>query len=229
MLELKELSFSYDDRPVLNNLHLEVAPGSIHGILGTNGAGKTTLFKCMYGLLSPTAGSVRWNGEVLGFRRIAFLETSNFFYSNITGREYLQLTTATPGQFPISDWNQIFQLPLDRLIEGYSTGMKKQLAFLGILAQDRPILILDEPFNGLDLESSEKLSLIIQRLSDRNKTILIASHILETLTRNCDRISHLAEGKIARTFEASEFPKMTETLRAKLQQDIADDLDRVLE
>lgn len=228
MLEIKHLTFAYGEHVVLDDLDLQVQTGSIHGILGVNGAGKTSLFKCLYGLQSPQAGTILRERVPLNFRQIAFLETSNYFYSYITGREYLQLCAATSGNFSISDWNRIFKLPMDHLVDTYSTGMKKQLAFLGILAQERPILILDEPFNGLDLESNEKLSIIIQELRKKGKTILIASHILETLTRNCDRISHLSDGRIRTTYEAVDFPMMTDKLRTQLRADIADDLYRVL-
>ncbi|PHN07216.1 ATP-binding cassette domain-containing protein [Flavilitoribacter nigricans] len=228
MLEIKDLNFSYAEPLVLSQLDLRVQSGSIHGILGTNGAGKTSLFKCIYGTFQPDSGHITWQGLPLNYQQIAFLETGNYFYSYITGGEYLQLCRSAGTDFSIADWNSIFKLPLDQLVDTYSTGMKKQLAFLGALAQGRPILILDEPFNGLDLESSEKLSIIIQELGKKNKTILIASHILETLTRNCDRISHLSEGSIRHTYEAAEFPEMTARLRARLQQDIAADLDRIL-
>lgn len=228
MLAISNLSFAYGENTVLSDLDLQVQNGSIHGILGINGAGKTSLFKCLYGLQSPMAGTISWEGVPVHFRQIAFLETNSYFYTYITGREYLQLCTATSSGFSVSDWNRIFKLPLDHLVDTYSTGMKKQLAFLGILAQERPMLILDEPFNGLDLESSEKLSIIIQELRKKGKTILIASHILETLTRNCDRISHLSGGRIRTTYEAVDFPVMTDKLRTQLRADIADDLLRVL-
>lgn len=228
MLEIRQLEFSYGDTAVLQQLDLRVQNGSIHGILGVNGAGKTSLFKCLYGLLTPQSGKITWEEQPLTFRQIAFLETGNFFYSYITGREYLQLCASDTSGFSIPDWNRIFRLPLDTLVDTYSTGMKKQLAFMGILAQGRPVLILDEPFNGLDLESSEKMSIIIQELRKKGKTILIASHILETLTRNCDRISHLSEGRIRTTYEAHEFTLMTDQLRQQLREDIADDLYRVL-
>lgn len=228
MLEIKDLQFGYGGQLVLKDLSLQVSTGTIHGILGTNGAGKTSLFRCLYGLQTPATGTIRWEEAPLHFRQIAFLETHNYFYTYLSGREYLGLCTPVSGSFPIADWNRIFQLPLDHLVDTYSTGMKKQLAFLGILAQDRPILILDEPFNGLDLESAEKLSIILQELKKKGKTVLIASHILETLTRNCDRISHLSEGRIRRTHEAKDFPTMTAALREQVRRDLAADLDRVL-
>jgi ABC-2 type transport system ATP-binding protein len=228
MLKIDQLSLSYGDHTVLNQLSLTVESGTIHGILGINGAGKTSLFGCLYGILKPEAGSMKFDNKVLHFRHIAFLETGNFFYSYITGKEYLQLCTASSEVFNIDDWNKIFQLPLHQMVDTYSTGMKKQLAFMGVLAQNRPMLILDEPFNGLDLESNEKLHYILQRLRKLNKTILLSSHIMETLSRNCDRISHLSGGKILRTYEHSEFDSMAAIFRAQFRERIGEDLDKVM-
>src|SRR5690606_16503530 len=134
-----------------------------------------------------------------------FLETEYFFYSYMKGREYLELLSAKNDHFDIEKWNGIFELPLHELIDTYSTGMKKKLAFLGVLALDRPVLILDEPFNGVDVESNEKLFQILLRLKNTGKIILLSSHILSSLTGICDKISCLEEGTFLKTYSQGEF------------------------
>ena len=161
-------------------------------------------------LLVRITGS--FEGQPLTQKSIAYLETHNFFYSRITDREYLDLFKIKHPTFDVTGWNQLFDLPLDRYVEQYSTGMKKKLAFMGVVALDRPILILDEPFNGIDLETTQKLKIIIKALRERDKTILLTSHILESLTSLCDDISYLNNKQIQYTFDRTEFAKMEGTI-----------------
>jgi len=127
---------------------------------------------------------------------LGYLETQNYFYSYLTGREHLKIFQFNNPQFDINHWNSLFNLPLDDLIETYSTGMKKKLAFMALLCQNKPFLLLDEPFNALDLETNQQLRLIIKALAERGKTVLVTSHIMESLTLLCDTISYLENGKI---------------------------------
>lgn len=127
--------------------------------------------------------------------------------------EYLRLIHDEPQQ--IETWNQLFGLPLDDLVDGYSTGMQKKLAFIGALLQNRPILILDEPFNGVDLAGNEMMMAVIRRLKNRTGITLISSHILHTLTHVCDRISLLNNGQIAQTFEHTNFEGLEHLVRTE--------------
>jgi ABC-2 type transport system ATP-binding protein len=136
------------------------------------------------------------------------------------GKEYLDLLSSTSNKFDIEKWNQIFGLPLNDLIDTYSTGMKKKLAFLGIMALGRPVLILDEPFNGVDVESNEKIFQILKRLKNHGKTVLLSSHILSSLTDICDKISFLKDGAISKTYHRDEFPLLETELREMVQQNI---------
>ena len=122
----------------------------------------------------------------------------------------------------IEKWNKLFELPLFDYVENYSTGMKKKLAFIGIIAMDRSILILDEPFNGVDIESNEKLLQLLVRLKSTNKIIIITSHIIESLTRICDRISLIEHGLIKTTFEKNEFPILEKELKDSIKLKIDD-------
>jgi len=115
-----------------------------------------------------------------------------------------------------------------RFVENYSTGMKKKLAFIGVIAMDRPILILDEPFNGVDIESNEKILQLLIRLKSTNKIIIIASHIIESLTRICDKINLLENGVIKTTYEKNEFSILENELKDKIKLKIDEALDGLI-
>ncbi|MEM8969548.1 MAG: ATP-binding cassette domain-containing protein, partial [Bacteroidota bacterium] len=203
---------------VIRNLDLTIESGSTHGLVGLNGSGKTTLITGLCGLKSLANGKIQFNNSALVKKDVAYLETNNFFYSNITGREYLELFTYYHPDFAIEEWNQLFDLPLDQYTESYSTGMKKKLAFMGVIALDRAILVLDEPFNGIDLETTQKLKTIIKTLKEQGKTILLTSHIIESLTSLCTAISYLADGQIQYTFQPLEYAGMEEQLFGSSQE-----------
>ena len=204
MLELKNLQVSYGSKPVLKGLDARFVPGRVYGIVGENGAGKTTLFRAL-------AGFVGFDGEVtapkeLLTHRLGFLQTDNYFLRKITGREYLRLLcqarAADPGDL---DTRNIFDLPLDSYAETYSTGMQKKLALLGVLLQGNDLLILDEPFNGVDIQSNLLITEIIAELRRKNKIVLISSHIFATLRETCDELFLLRDGGFVRHALKSEF------------------------
>lgn len=211
MITIKDLSFSYDKKSkVLNSLCLSLSENNIHGIVGLNGAGKTTLLNSIYGLIKIDSGIISSEGKNLTKKDISYLVTENFFYSNITGREYLSLFNNET--FDSDKWNRLFSLPLDQIADGYSTGMKKKLALIGILKQDKPIMILDEPFNGLDIETCRIIRSILLRLKDKGKTIIITSHIIETLTNLCDYIHYLEKGTISYSKGKHDFAEFAREL-----------------
>lgn len=226
MISIKQMVISYQlDKPVIKGLNLKMEENKIHGVVGLNGSGKTTLLNTIFGLKRPISGIVLYKGEKANKNDISYLMTENYFYSNITGREYLQLFKNK--DFLTGKWNGLFLLPLDELIESYSSGMKKKLALLGTLKQDKPVMILDEPFNGLDIESTQILRMILLKLKEQNKTIIITSHIIETLTNLCDSIHFLEGGKIKfsktkmefATFERDIF-QSTEEKNVKLVEEL---------
>ncbi|PAU95523.1 hypothetical protein CK503_00210 [Aliifodinibius salipaludis] len=218
MLKIKNIDFSYGEKQVLRDLSLELKAGSIHGILGANGAGKTTFFKIIYGLLTPSVGEVIFPDNSFGTSQIGYLETEPRFYPYMKGAEYIDLLSHGNSTFDVELWNEIFNLPLNKLVDTYSTGMKKKLALLGIISQDKPIMLLDEPFNGLDLETVENLNLILKELKKKNKIIVLTSHILEVLKSNCDKISYLYKGSVQQTFSKSDFQNISEYIKSDITQ-----------
>jgi ABC-2 type transport system ATP-binding protein len=205
MLQIEDLVVSYGQHQVLKGLSLEITDATIHGLVGLNGSGKTTLLNTLYGIKKQEKGKVRLTHENDGKRQIGYLETQNYFYPRITGMEYLKLVSNQNPEFQIENWNELFELPLQQLIDEYSTGMKKKLAMFGVISLDRPVLILDEPFNGIDLETVYKLKSLFLKLRQQGKTILITSHILESLVALCDRVSYLNRGIIEFTLDRNNF------------------------
>jgi len=206
MLEIKNISVSFKDKNVLQNLNLEIEEGIILGILGKNGAGKTTLFESLY-QSQKYSGEILWKNQKLLRENISYLETENYFYPYITGREYLSYFAKDKLPKTI-ELAEKFQLPLDKYVQYYSSGMKKKLALIGMLMLDKPINILDEPFNGVDFEGVHLLYDIIRELKQNNKMVIISSHIIETLFHTCDRIVTLENGLITNIFEKSDFEKL---------------------
>ncbi len=225
MLKIKKLNFSFGNHLILDSLDLTCEEGKTIGVLGLNGAGKTTFFRTLYGFYQAQNGTITWNEKPLDRKNIAFLETDNYFYPFTKGLEYLQLMTEMKvEETKILAWNELFELPLDEIIDTYSTGMKKKLAFLGCLLQNRPILLLDEPFNGIDLESSERMFIILQKLRDSGKTIILSSHILTSLTSVCDTIVHLQKGKIEKSYQRNDF----DTFSLAIRQEVNDKIETQL-
>ena len=217
MITLNNLTLSYNKqkRKVIHELDLTMKEGLIHGIVGLNGAGKTTLLNALFGLKKVDGGTIQRNKRALNKSEVAYLVTENYFYANITGREYLGLFKNP--DFDTDAWNRLFLLPLDEVVDNYSTGMKKKLALMGILKQDKPLMILDEPFNGLDMETCRIMRMILLRLREKQKTIVVTSHIMETLTNLCDCIHYLEDGKIQYNKERAAFADLERTVFASIE------------
>lgn len=195
MISIIDLDFSYPgNKKVLDALKLNMDFGKIHGIVGLNGSGKTTLLNILFGLLKADAGKISSDDFKLSKRNMAYLSAESYFYSNITGNEYLALFRN--AGFDIEKWNQLFGLPLDQVVDDYSSGMKKKLALLGVIKMDKKLMILDEPFNNLDIETNRIVRRVLLKMSEMGKTIIITSHIIETLTNLCDYIHYLDGGQI---------------------------------
>ena len=198
MLNVTSLSKWYGSNQVLDDISLSFKRGEVHGIVGANGAGKTTLFKCICGLES-FSGTVGYDGGIIK-NETGYLPADPYFLSNMSGYEYLQLL-CNARERKIKDLNSfnLFDLPLSKYAETYSTGMQKQLAITGILLQKNEIFILDEPFNGIDISSSFLIKEILVRLKQSNKLVIMSSHILSSLEESCDFLHYLKEGRIVKS------------------------------
>lgn len=228
MITIRDISFAYQEKNVLENLSIEFEDSQIHGIVGLNGSGKTTFFNLLVGYLSPDKGTILQQDKSLLKQSIAYIDTESFFYPKLTAKEFLSVFKQTNTAYNEQELANLFDLPLEGFVENYSTGMKKKLLILSQLKQDKQIYVFDEPFNGLDLESNKSLQIIIQLLSKKKKTIFIASHIIEPLFTICDKIHHLKNMHFEKTFlpqeynqlEEAVFGHMTDKIKQTLEQSI---------
>lgn len=235
LLSLRELSAWYTaDRPVLDGLSLDLAPGEVVGLIGLNGAGKTTFLKALSGLLPGCrAGSALWKGRPLSFRAesfkrerfVAFAEDRAFPY--FTFREYLSYAAAAYGR-PTPDVQALvaafgFEPCTDVLLRELSTGNRKKAALITAFALQPELLLLDEPVNGLDFQSTETLYRLMAGYRPRG-TLLFSSHILESICLTADRVLVLEQGRIRRTFAGAQIT--AEAIREVLRDDAAVQSDR---
>jgi ABC-2 type transport system ATP-binding protein len=204
MIELNLVSKSYGSKSVLKSLNLNFPIGQIIGLVGENGAGKTTLFKCIVGL-ENYEGKINFDSGI-DKNNIGYLPTNPYFLSKITGIEYLRLL-ANARKVNVKSFEEynVFDLPLDKYADTFSTGMQKKLAITGLIIQKNNLFVLDEPFSGVDIHSNILLKSILIRLREAGKTVIISSHILAILTEICDELHHLKSGEIVSTLKKDEY------------------------
>lgn len=206
VIETKNLTKQYGTQKSVANLNIHVRKGRIYGLLGRNGAGKTTTMKMLLGLTQPTIGEVLiWEKALRGnerkiLPRIGSLIEAPGFYPNLTATENLCIFASlrgVPNPHAIKDALDLVSLPYKdkKLFSQYSLGMKQRLAIALAIMHDPELLILDEPINGLDPIGIAEVRSFIRRLCDeKEKTILISSHILSEISLLADDIGIIDKG-----------------------------------
>ncbi|MDR1983984.1 MAG: ATP-binding cassette domain-containing protein [Prevotellaceae bacterium] len=226
MISINNIDVSYDSKKVLKNISMKMEYENVYGIVGLNGSGKTTLLNAIYGIKKIDAGTILIDGEKLSKRHIAYIESENYFYSYLKGKEYLNLINNK--NFDADLWQKLFNVPLNELIDNYSTGMKKKLAILFGLKMNKNIYIFDEPFNGLDVESTQILKLIIKKLKKSAKTVIVTSHIIEVLPDICDYIFHINYGEIINKYSIADFTQMKQQIYTTIENNVGDLINEAL-
>jgi ABC-2 type transport system ATP-binding protein len=228
MITAKISQFGYSKHVVLRDIDLQLETGQTYGIVGHNGAGKTTFFNLMAGIIKDNASTFEYNGHPLNRNNVAFIDTDLFIYSKLTGKEFLSVFPATNPNYKENRIAKLFKLPLEELAESYSTGMKKKLLLLSQIKQNKDVFILDEPFNGLDLETNRILETILTILNKKGKTVILSSHILEPLLNVCHEIHFIKDQTISRSFKKPDFGSIEEVLFGNYTREIESELIEVI-
>jgi ABC-2 type transport system ATP-binding protein len=207
-IEIDSVSYVYPrSSSGVADISLSVGPGTIYGLLGENGAGKTTLMRLMIGLIRPDSGSVRCFGHDLRERRretlaaIGSLIEMPSLYAHLTAREHLRVFAAYTGAAPEAVERALVLTGIadiaNRVVRRFSLGMKQRLALATALLHDPPVLILDEPTNGLDPSGIASMRDLVRRLaSEFGKTVIVSSHLLAEVEKTATRIGILHRGRM---------------------------------
>jgi ABC-2 type transport system ATP-binding protein len=210
MLEVHNVSKRFLGIPAVDGVSFQARAGEITGYLGPNGSGKSTTIKMITGLLQPGTGEIRFRGERIDRDWMAFKQRMGYvpeephLYAHLSGREYLVLVgqlRGLPASFAaarIDGLLRLLSLYADRdvPISAYSKGMRQKVLLSAALLHNPDLILLDEPFSGLDVGTGLVLRSLIQELAARGKVVLFSSHELETVERICSRVVILHRGKV---------------------------------
>lgn len=214
MIEVKRITKQYGNAPVLEECSMTVKKGEIYALVGVNGAGKTTLLKLTAGFLEPTAGRIvvhdmpAWENKEKIQRYLGSLIEIPVFYEHLTAKENLNLHLEYMGvQGDVEGILETVGLEgiSSKPVSAFSLGMRQRLAIARALLHKPDILILDEPFNGLDPVAADEMKSVLVKSARNGMTILVSSHILGDIAQMADRVGILAGGKIQKEFDMAKY------------------------
>lgn len=218
MLKIKNVTKKYGNKVAVNNISLELKKGEIFGFIGHNGAGKTTLIKAIVGIHDFDEGSITINGismkddPICCKKQIAYIPDNPDLYNNLSGIDYLnfigdiyEVNDVRRNEL-IENYAKEFDIldSLGNLISSYSHGMKQKLTIISALIHEPKLLVLDEPFVGLDPKSSKDLKDIMKNLCKKGTCIFFSSHVLEVVEKLCDRVGIIKNGELVVIGKTSE-------------------------
>ena len=202
VLHTSNLAKQYGSLTAVHSLDLSIEEGQVFGLLGPNGSGKTTTLGMILGVTNPTSGSFSWYGEIpspAARKKIGAILEKPCFYPYLSAKKNLQIVAKIKGVTEDRIGEVLQEVGLyDRMndnFETYSLGMKQRLAIASALLANPPVLILDEPTNGLDPQGIVEIREIIQRIAASGKTIILASHLLDEVQKVCTHFAVLNKGK----------------------------------
>jgi ABC-2 type transport system ATP-binding protein len=210
MLELHHVTKRFSGIPAVDDVSFTARPGEVTGYLGPNGSGKSTTMKMITGLIEMTTGRILFRGEPIQTDPLAYKQRMGYvpeephLYGHLSGLEYLIMVgqlrglPSKPTAERIDEMLRLLQLHGDRHvpISSYSKGMRQKVLITAALLHNPDLLLLDEPFSGLDVSTGLVLRSLIQELAARGKVVLFSSHELETVERVCSRVVILHRGKV---------------------------------
>jgi ABC-2 type transport system ATP-binding protein len=210
MLELRNIAKHFSGIPAVDNVSFSARPGEVTGYLGPNGSGKSTTMKMITGLIEPTSGHIFFEGKSIQEDLVAYKQRMGYvpeepcLYNHLSGLEYLTMVSqlrdlpAKESSERIDGLLRLLSLHDDRhaSISGYSKGMRQKVLIAAALMHNPQLILLDEPFSGLDVSSALVLRSLIQELAARGKVVLFSSHELDTVERVCSHVVILHRGKL---------------------------------
>ena len=213
MLKIEHLTKTYGDKKAVDNLNLHIKPGEIYGFIGHNGAGKTTTLKSVVGILQLDEGEILINGKSVRTapldckRDIAYIPDNPDLYDFMTGIKYLNFiadifkVSVADRQERIRKYADLFELTADlaQPIAAYSHGMKQKLAIIAAWLHRPKLIIMDEPFVGLDPKASHLLKGMMRDVCDAGSAIFFSTHVLEVAEKLCDKVAIIKGGKLIRS------------------------------
>lgn len=213
MLTIKNLTKIYGEKKAVDDLSLHIAPGEIYGFIGHNGAGKTTTLKSVVGILQFDEGEIFIDGKSVKEQplackqEIAYIPDNPDLYEFMTGIKYLNFiadifgVSAADRQERIRKYADLFELTQDlaQPIAAYSHGMKQKLAIIAAWLHQPKLIIMDEPFVGLDPKASHLLKQMMRETCDEGSAIFFSTHVLEVAEKLCDKVAIIKGGKLIRS------------------------------
>ena len=218
MLQIEHLTKTYGEKKAVDDLSLHILPGEIYGFIGHNGAGKTTTLKSVAGILRFDAGEIRIAGTSIRTdplackRKLAYIPDNPDLYDYMTGIQYLNFianifgVSAADRLVRIRELAERFELTNDlaQPIAAYSHGMKQKLAILAALLHAPKLILMDEPFVGLDPLASHQLKQTMRAFCDAGGAIFFSTHVLEVAEKLCDQVAILRQGRLVRAGSMAE-------------------------
>ena len=213
MLKIEHLTKTYGEKKAVDDLNLHIHPGEIYGFIGHNGAGKTTTLKSVVGILQFDQGEILIDGQSIQTdplackREIAYIPDNPDLYDYMTGIKYLNFIADVFGiraqdrQIRIRKYADPFELTADlaQPIAAYSHGMKQKLAIIAAWLHQPKLIIMDEPFVGLDPKASHLLKGMMRDVCDAGGAIFFSTHVLEVAEKLCDKVAIIKDGKLIRS------------------------------
>ena len=213
MLKIEGLTKTYGEKKAVDELSLHIRPGEIYGFIGHNGAGKTTTLKCVAGILSFDKGEILINGSsivkgpVECKRQLAYIPDNPDLYDFMSGIKYLNFVADIFGVSPderqerIRRYADVFELTKDlaQPISSDSHGMKQKLAVISAWLHSPKLIIMDEPFVGLDPKAAFKLKEMMREHCDNGGAIFFSTHVLEVAEKLCDKVAIIKQGRLIKS------------------------------
>ncbi len=210
MLNIEHLTKIYGDKKAVDDLSLHIRPGEVYGFIGHNGAGKTTTLKSCCGILQFDSGSIRIGGKsitdepIACKKMLAYIPDNPDLYEFLSGVKYLNFVadvygvSAAERESRILHYADMFDLTADlaQPVSAYSHGMKQKLAVIAALIHEPKLIMMDEPFVGLDPTAAHQLKTIMREHCDRGGAIFFSTHVLEVAEKLCDKVAIIKNGRL---------------------------------